>query len=391
MDIVLKLRELRRMRGLSQEEAAVSSGVGVKTLSSFESGRRVHSMKLSQLMQLLAVYDVTLAEFFGAGVERAVFGELERLDAREARLIASFRALSQPARERLADKLVLMIEGAAAAENRTAPSRRPVVPPFRTRTSNAFAKRRKEILMPEVVPGLIAHCGAEYLGRQDLLALPTPDPTATHVPVSHASFVETLIQTLGFRNLDVVEDQYAVTPDGMRMFGLLVLNLERDGVRVSIGIRNAHDKSMSLGITTGYRVIVCDNMAFHGDFQTVTRKHSKGLVLEDVLAVAVDRMQRHFDPMLRRVDAWRGYELADAAAKLVIYRAFIEGALPVAKHLAKDVHTRYFEPEHEEFKPRTFWSLSNAFTSAFKELDPLPRFRATAALAPFLGEVGGGA
>lgn len=33
---------------------------------------------------------------------------------------------------------------------------------------------------------------------------------------------------------------------------------------------------------------------------------------------------------------------------------------------------------------RTLWSLSNAFTSAFKELDPVPRFKATASLGGFL-------
>ena len=37
-----------------------------------------------------------------------------------------------------------------------------------------------------------------------------------------------------------------------------------------------------------------------------------------------------------------------------------------------------------EFQARTVWSLSNAFTSAFKELDPVPQFRATAKLAGFL-------
>jgi hypothetical protein len=30
------------------------------------------------------------------------------------------------------------------------------------------------------------------------------------------------------------------------------------------------------------------------------------------------------------------------------------------------------------------WSLSNAFASAFKELDPIPQFRATAKLGSFL-------
>jgi hypothetical protein len=42
------------------------------------------------------------------------------------------------------------------------------------------------------------------------------------------------------------------------------------------------------------------------------------------------------------------------------------------------------ESQHEEFQARTLWSLSNAFTSAFKELEPNPQFRATAKLAGFL-------
>jgi hypothetical protein len=44
----------------------------------------------------------------------------------------------------------------------------------------------------------------------------------------------------------------------------------------------------------------------------------------------------------------------------------------------------YFNPQHEEFQARTMWSLSNAFTSAFKDLEPIPQFRATAKLSGFL-------
>jgi hypothetical protein len=48
------------------------------------------------------------------------------------------------------------------------------------------------------------------------------------------------------------------------------------------------------------------------------------------------------------------------------------------------VHDLYFEAKYEEFRPRTIWGLSNAFTSAFKELDPVPQFKATAKLGEFL-------
>jgi hypothetical protein len=49
------------------------------------------------------------------------------------------------------------------------------------------------------------------------------------------------------------------------------------------------------------------------------------------------------------------------------------------------VHDLYFEPKYEEFRPRMIWSLSNAFTAAFKELDPIPQFKATVKPGEFLG------
>ena len=88
--------------------------------------------------------------------------------------------------------------------------------------------------------------------------------------------------------------------------------------------------------------------------------------------------------MREQVKAWQRSELADVTAKVVIYEAFIEGRLEALKHLARSVHDLYFEPKYEESRPRTIWSLSNAFTSAFKELDPIPQFKATAKLGEFL-------
>jgi hypothetical protein len=121
-----------------------------------------------------------------------------------------------------------------------------------------------------------------------------------------------------------------------------------------------------------------------GAFTPVLAKHSKSFSLIDCISVGVDRMQRNFEPMRKRVEAWQQSELTDVTAKVVIYEAFVEGKLEAPKHLARNVHDLYFEPKYEEFRPRTIWSLSNAFTSAFKELDPIPQFKATANLSEFL-------
>ena len=61
-------------------------------------------------------------------------------------------------------------------------------------------------------------------------------------------------------------------------------------------------KSMRLAMTCGYRVFVCSNMAFAGDFTPVLAKHSKSFSLIDCISVGVDRMQRNFEPMRKQVD-----------------------------------------------------------------------------------------
>ncbi|HEX7707744.1 MAG TPA: helix-turn-helix domain-containing protein [Thermoanaerobaculia bacterium] len=72
MDLVLKLREVRRRAGLTQAEAAAKAGIGVKSISSFESGVRIDSLKLSQLQRLLTAYGITLAEFFSPALDHAI-------------------------------------------------------------------------------------------------------------------------------------------------------------------------------------------------------------------------------------------------------------------------------------------------------------------------------
>jgi hypothetical protein len=149
---------------------------------------------------------------------------------------------------------------------------------------------------------LIGYSG-RTIGREELALMPTPPATETHRPIPHHEIVQALVETLGFRQIGVVHDEYAVSPDGMKMFGVLDLATEMSGCRFSIGLRNSHNKSMRLAMTCGYRVFVCSNMAFSGDFTPVLAKHSKSFSLIDCISVGVDRMQRNFDPMRKQVEA----------------------------------------------------------------------------------------
>src|SRR5690242_11693263 len=194
---------------------------------------------------------------------------------------------------------------------------------------------------------LLAHCGTSKITREELQMVPTPEGTATHHPLAHHSVVEALLETLAFRHISVVRDEYAVSEDGMKMFGVLDLETAFEGCRFSIGIRNSNDKSMRLAMTVGCRVFVCDNMSFQGDFSPVLAKHTKNFSLIDAVSVGVDRMQRNFEPMRHQIEVWRTSRIGDEDAKIVIYRAFVEGELEAPKHLARRVHDLYFNPQFE--------------------------------------------
>jgi transcriptional regulator with XRE-family HTH domain len=71
-DIVVRLRDLRRFRDISQKRLARLSGVGEKTISSFETGARIESMKLTQLRAILSALCVGTAEFFADDFEETL-------------------------------------------------------------------------------------------------------------------------------------------------------------------------------------------------------------------------------------------------------------------------------------------------------------------------------
>jgi hypothetical protein len=59
--------------------------------------------------------------------------------------------------------------------------------------------------------------------RAELANVPTPPATPTHVPIPHLAVVEGLVETLSRRHIGVVGEQYAVSKDGMEMFGVIDL------------------------------------------------------------------------------------------------------------------------------------------------------------------------
>lgn len=112
-DTVLRLRELRRLRGLSQKDVARLSGIGERTISAAETGQKIDSLKVVQLEKLLAVYGLTPAEFFGERLSDMI----EEVPDELSQLTRRAKALPARLRDAVIDRLRVVVASAEEMAN----------------------------------------------------------------------------------------------------------------------------------------------------------------------------------------------------------------------------------------------------------------------------------
>jgi transcriptional regulator with XRE-family HTH domain len=127
MDIVLKLRELRHHRRLSQKDVGRLTGVGEKTLSSFETGERIDTMKFAQLRALLTLYGVTEEEFFSDKLDEMFDPTYVRVSTRLDEIMTRIAELPEHIRNGALDAITQMLDAMTLAT--TAGGRRRSSPP----------------------------------------------------------------------------------------------------------------------------------------------------------------------------------------------------------------------------------------------------------------------
>jgi hypothetical protein len=136
-----------------------------------------------------------------------------------------------------------------------------------------------------------------------------------------------------------------------------------------VGVRNSHNKMFPAGLVAGTRVFVCDNLAFSGEVK-ISRKHTRFAErdLYQLTARAVGQLGNRLLDLDRRVLTYQSTYVNDKRAHDIVIRSLDAGVITTTQ--VPDVLKEWREPSHEEFRPRTAWSLFNAFTEAHKTVSP---------------------
>lgn len=214
---------------------------------------------------------------------------------------------------------------------------------------------------------LILHCGAKPVTVEELAHFQAPSPQGRWFPLSHSHVLSVVSKTLTEAGYSIVKQQLGVMRDGSRFFGTLDLaSPVTEGVSLAVGLRNSVDKSFPLGFCAGSRVFCCDNLSFRSEL-LVRRKHTihgerdfTSRIFEAVASLDSFREQE-----AARTEVLAQTELDDDLADALMLRAFERGI--VGTRELPRVLQQWRNPPFEEFRPRTAWSLLNAFTSGMKE------------------------
>ena len=220
---------------------------------------------------------------------------------------------------------------------------------------------------------LCLHSGAERVSLDDIIAATAPEPTETWYPIAYGDFVNATRESLTASGLQVKEEEYALMSEGdmeaAMMFALMTLT-GGDDYALTVGLRASYNQRFANSLVGGSRVFVCDNLAFSGEVR-INRKNTKWAYRDLIRMVmeAVGQLGSLWMTQEQRYEAYKHFQLTEAQAHDILIRS-LDAKVMANAYIAK-VLKEWREPQHEDFAPRTVWSLYNAYTEVFKGSNPV--------------------
>lgn len=208
---------------------------------------------------------------------------------------------------------------------------------------------------------------SEICAESEVRDIICPTGTDSWYPLPHHHVLDSARETLTSSGYCISNETHALSKGGLRYFCVMDLTAPiGESEKLTVGIRNAHDKSFSIGFCVGVRTLVCSNLAFSADI-VLAKKHTRfgDSRYRDGIVGAVQKLANFADVQQARIADMKGSFVSKEEAESLILRAGEEkiiGWQTVPKVLAE-----YRQPSHEEHHDLTRYSLLQAFTQVMKE------------------------
>ena len=201
-------------------------------------------------------------------------------------------------------------------------------------------------------------------------AAPTRDinPSERWKPVPHHTLVDLVKDSVRSCGFNIHSEKYGIDKHH-DMFAMLKLEREdyNNGTfRNVIGIRNSHNQRFSAQLVGGSNVIVCDNLAFSGEFNC-HRQHTTHIMrdLPRIVYQLTNDVVSSYNIQSNRYDGYKMTKLDDSDVANIMNKA-TRNNFAISGGQYNKVLDEYENPSHDVFEPGNAWSLFNAFTEIYK-------------------------
>ena len=213
--------------------------------------------------------------------------------------------------------------------------------------------------------------GRDKVDFDALKMIMPPMATKSYVPVPHNELAE-MVRNIGtevLHGFTFHKEQYALARDGAQLFAVHSYKNSSDEMGLSIGFRNSYDKSLSVGITLGASVFVCDNLAFNGDVTTY-RKHTSNVLndLRMMILNVIFSQKENYERLVVDSAHMKSLDVTnDTAFRLM---GLLYGRNIVSPRMLPTIKKQWLDPQYPDFEDRNLWSFYNACTEALKTAPP---------------------
>jgi hypothetical protein len=240
----------------------------------------------------------------------------------------------------------------------------------------------------------------------DLSKMKTPPPTDTHFPLPHYEVLSEQLDQLDACGYTWENLEIGVSHETMRCFWItdIANPTVARGWNSVWGGRNSHDMMFALLFLAGFGVGVCSNLQFSGEVK-ISSKHTKhiGSRLKRMVTRGLFELTQ-FDAINEdRIAAYEAFPLPEENqvqnldTPTYVSSPFIHDFVVksmdrgvISPSSIKLVLNSWREPVFPEFETRNAWSLSNAYTEAFKKYsNPHQLFGRGIALTSMMDELVG--
>lgn len=205
----------------------------------------------------------------------------------------------------------------------------------------------------------------------DIEALPTPERLGIrHNPIEHARLLETTRRCFDMANYELTEWKYLLSNDKQRMlagFEIKHKDLPNYAEWSFTGaIMTSTNSTLSARLLFGQTVAVCDNGCIWAE-HVLRHKHTFNAPtnLKYMIMDKIENLTTITSDIHRSTEIMKQIPMNDAKVHDFLVQSCKRDVLKW-QH-APLVLDQWNDPDYEDFKPRTQWSLFNAYTHVWKK------------------------